>query len=361
MSSPASPRHALSLVCIVIVLITTPAASQTCLELIGGSSQRAAFTSAVADGRHLFVADADHRLRVFDISIPSVPAEVGSLRTSGHPIDLSLVGSQLVLTENDFATYLVDVTDPTAPAEQSRHVTPPGVQAVVLDGDHAYLANFSSGLTILDVSNPRSLQRRGTLDTPGFSYGVAVHREHVILGDLTGGLRIVDVSRPNRPKEVASLPDLRRASDLVTYKDVAFVADGSNGIAVVDLANPSEPRLLGAIQTSATAQQRQVLAISDDTLLVGDDHLWMFDLSDAHFPRLIDSFELPVESDTTDIATAGDHVFVTGSASGFLVFDRAACHSVAQSASAPETSTGVVATGTTGYGAVDTASPAAQR
>jgi hypothetical protein len=343
----------------ILLVAPNPAIAQVCLELVGGSTERAPFTSAVASPHHLYVADADRKLRVFDISVPAAPREVSSIRTSGHPIDITLSGQQLVLTENDFATYVFDVTDPTAPVERGRHVTPPAAQSVAINGDRAYLANFSSGLTILDLSNPAKPLRMSTLDTPGFSYGVAYYRGHALLGDLTGGLRVVDVSRPNKPREVATLPELRRASDLVAYEDIAYVAGGTDGIALVDIHDPRNPTLLGAVHTSDTAQQRQVLAVADDTLLVGDDHLWLFDLTNPRRPRLVDSLELPVESDTTAIAVTDNHVFVTGSTSGFLVFERTACHAIVEDGRL-KTATGV-AEGAEVSSDIDTGAPAARR
>ncbi len=330
--------------CVVTVLAVNavlwsplPVDAQTCLEFVGGSIERAPFMSAVTYSDHLFVADAERRLRVFDISVPEAPEEVGSIRTSGHPIDVSIDGKYLVLTENDFATYVFDVSDPAAPVQRGQHVTPPAAQSVSVVGDRAYVANFSAGLTILDLSNPATPRRMSTLDTPGFTYGVAYTRDHAILGDLTGGLRVVDVSRPERPREVAFLPELRRASDLVTSNEIVYVAGGSDGIYMVDLTDPRTPKLLGAVRTSDTAQQRQVLAVDEDTLMVGDDHLWLFDISAPRQPKLVDSFELPVESDITGIAVSNNHVFVTGSASGFLVFDRTACRNPMQTRRASET------------------------
>lgn len=307
-----------------------PVDAQTCLAFVGGSIERAPFMSAATYTNHLFVADAERRLRVFDISVPEAPKEVGSIRTSGHPVDISIDGKHLVLSENDFATYIFDISDPASPVQRGRHVTPPAAQSVSFVGDRAYVANFSAGLTILDLSNPTTPRRLSTLDTPGFTYGVAYARGHAILGDLTGGLRVVDVSRANKPREVAFLPELRRASDLVTSNEIVYVAGGSDGVHLVDLADPRHPKLLGAVHTSDTAHQRQVLAVAADTLLVGDDHLWLFDISVPRQPRLVDFFELPVESDTTGIAVSNDHAFVTGSSSGFLVFDLSACRDLMQ-------------------------------
>jgi hypothetical protein len=92
-------------------------------------------------------------MRVFDISTPSAPVQVGSISYSGYSREVKIVGT-LAYVAGDRALRIIDISAPTQPVligySEDLGAESYGVEVV---GNYAYVADYSGGLKIVDVSS----------------------------------------------------------------------------------------------------------------------------------------------------------------------------------------------------------------
>ena len=168
---------------------------------------------------------------VVDISTPSAPAIVATLRNSALPSPWTGTGALW-------------------------HVT-----AVAVEGNYAYVTAFNSHrLTVIDISNPlnptivASLQDSTLLN---FAADVAVRNGLAYVADQasSGRLTVVDVTTPTNPHVVGSVvnPTWLSGGYRVRLRgDFAFVSASSvASVSAIDISDPTKPRFLAGVNSSA--------------------------------------------------------------------------------------------------------------
>lgn len=130
----------------------------------------------------LAVANELQGVRLFDVSVPELPREIGAWRGEGleapmervHTVVLHAIGERRIafaatetFTEAPAHFYFIDFTDLAAPTLLADW-TPPGIphddgirfsaHNLNLAGTRAYLANFHGGVWVLDVLDPAAPQ-----------------------------------------------------------------------------------------------------------------------------------------------------------------------------------------------------------
>lgn len=181
----------------------------------------------VADGRRLENGDwvGESRLRVFDVSTPSLPTEVGTLQTSGVALD-------------------VHVRD-----------------------DHAYLADYNAGLRVIDISDPTMPTEASTQDTEGRAVSVHVTERHAHVGTARlphyfpfgvpkGYLQIFDIRDPVNPTKFSDYAVAGGVSDIhvsgnyahIIQQGYRYIETGAGepaGLQMVDITDPTAPNSVG--------------------------------------------------------------------------------------------------------------------
>ncbi len=179
-------------------------------------------------------------LRIFDVSDPAAPVEVGSLEVDRGAADLKVVEGVAYVVSNSgfiFSTpglWLIDVSDPTAPFDIAYFDTGISSGVDVVDG-MAFVA-ASAGLWVIDVSDPAA-PAAVSVPGPGATFSLDVEVAGGLAFLVGNGLRVVDVSDPTTPVEVGSLPgsDFR---DIELAERLAYVA-GALGLQVIDVSDPA--------------------------------------------------------------------------------------------------------------------------
>ncbi len=208
-----------------------------------------------SDRGYVFVASragiAGGGLRVFDARDPSAPHEVWSLALpNGGAGNITLAGDTLYVG-NATLVRLFDISDPLQPREVGASETPDYVNDIAVMGRYAYIAS-PSGVRVLDVSNPALPRdvgflslREGALaisiDRQGRAY-VAFGPDSVLSSDSTAtGVYAIDVSDSTDMRVMDQLRVPGRARDISVIDDLVFLAADDGGLVTLRLAEGPRP------------------------------------------------------------------------------------------------------------------------
>jgi hypothetical protein len=213
-------------------------------------------------GHHLFHADGENGVFVYDLGDPANPVPVAHADTADFSGDIALLQDRLLVADMTGGLRLFaaeGLAEPVArPPEPPREITrvspqapPPGcamyhsegqIRRVAMMGDHAIAAAGMAGLEVLALSpEPR---RIASLPTPGVAFDVKVkgHLAYAALG--SAGVAVVDVSDPLRPQIVGRLEG-RAADHVEPAGEHVAIMRGEGGVDLLDVRQPDRPRIVG--------------------------------------------------------------------------------------------------------------------
>jgi hypothetical protein len=175
-------------------------------------------------------------LQVIDVSNPSNPATVSSIRVTSERLNIPPGG---VAVSGGYAFVAADVfavVDVSGPAEPSLvAVMERGVSDVALAGNHAYLATWGNGefgeVLIMDILDPSSPSLVGRVVTPGVATAITLSGSFAYV--LGQGLQVIDVSVPRAAAIVRSVRvdgrALAAADEYVHLGSARYVGGGTGG------------------------------------------------------------------------------------------------------------------------------------
>ena len=205
---------------------------------IGSYTQASRVRSLFVSGNLAYLAADSDGLRIVDVSNPFAPVEVGHLGTPAGAFNIDVSNGVAYVATYGRGLRLIDVTDPTHPAEIGSYDHSDYAWDVYVASGKAYLAAGPQGLKIVDVSNPAAPFYLGGSDTPGYATGVHVSNQLAYVTDYDAGLRVIDVSNPARPEEKGYYDTLAYAWNVYVRNSVAYVASGSQGLYVLQYVAP---------------------------------------------------------------------------------------------------------------------------
>lgn len=308
-----------------------------------GAAPASAYGVFVANG-YAYVADftsSSCDLRVFDVSNPATPQEVGSEElftgawSEAH--DLYVTGSYAYVAGSAYigggVSYggmdVVDISEPASPHSVGDYVAPDiwRTTAVAMTGNRAYLAAGSDGLRVLDVTDPANPTEAGALLTAWGDDVVVSNpsgREpaYAYLGNW--GLGVVDISDPAYPVTVGryQAPPPNYGENRVDRAgSYVYVSDVVGTLYVLDTSDPAQPVVAGSYED-------QLLGFGDldvdETgsyayLAAGDpDDLLVLDVSDPAHITPAGTYDLP--DWPTSLYISGTQAYV-GDEEGLWVLD----------------------------------------
>lgn len=136
----------------------------------GHAGEGGDFTDLAISGSLAYVADATFGLRMFDISDPGHPVEIGGLDTPGEPRQVVLQEGRLYLADGTAGVRIYDLSDPVHPGLLGWFDTPGTANGLAVVGTKAYVADGDSGLSAYDISDPTNpwLWIRFNIEIDGF-------------------------------------------------------------------------------------------------------------------------------------------------------------------------------------------------
>lgn len=343
LGSMATPRYCGHGVAVTGVRVHVGCLDEGSLVVDGSVSSGPALVaeSALPDGGwdielrgHLaYVATSSTGLRIFDMSDPLSPVDLGGFSGTWNLADIDVEGSHAYVPDRIAGLRIVDVSNPSAPTQVGQIGgigQPHGVEVV----EHiAYVAAWKSGgLQIVDVSDPSAPTLLGAIDTPDHAYDVEIDGSTAFVADNQAGVRVIDVSDPAQPIEISALDTFSDAYRVRVRDGVAYVAARFAGLVTYDVSTPGSPVFLGQTRFADAAHD---VELTGDYAIVSttDAGVRIVDISDParleervgysanrriRSARLFGPYVLAVSSDddTLELIDFGPRVFGSANVPG---------------------------------------------
>ncbi|MCB2213310.1 T9SS type A sorting domain-containing protein [bacterium] len=227
---------------------------------------------------------------IFDVSDPANPTPTATYDGQGEETCMAVQQGQIYIGTQDDGVRVVDASDPYQPVEAGYFEPVAGMEALVIDGDYLYMMANNEYLLSIDISDPFSPTEAGrcSIATEFWPVNLAVFDNHAYLSTRGDGMYIIDVTNPVSPVVVDQL----FPGEIVLYIEVDdgnLYAIRDNSIFIYELSDPSNPSLVTSIAPQPDGLEQ--IEVQDGTAYVvfddGDDHRVQFydvsDLNDIHY------------------------------------------------------------------------------
>jgi hypothetical protein len=200
-------------------------------------------------GNHVFLADGNDGLKVFDIVSPENPDLVTSMPLAARALGADVTGDLLCVAVNTSGLQVLDISVPETPVPLGIVATPGRAMDVVARGSLAFVADFDQGLQIVDISDPESPAIIGDVELVnwGKALDLAVYGDMVYLACELGGLYLIDVSNPESPEFLSFLNTSGRALGAAATRSFAYITDSEVGLLIADVSDSSNPVCVGTL------------------------------------------------------------------------------------------------------------------
>ncbi len=272
-----------------IVDISNPANPTQKATLVNGngSTPYLSYPSSIFKlGKYVYVVSQGanalgfNALEIIDVSNPSLPTHVSSIKNGDGGVDLNFPNSVYVSGNYAYvansvgsnATFasleIIDVTNPALPIHKGflkngiGGALLKGAYSVFVLGNYAYVASRgSNALEIIDVTNPVAPVHKSSLvDGVGGAKLLGARSVQVVgnyayvVSSGSNALEIVDVTNPAAPVHAGSLVDgisqapyLNLPTSVYVVNNYAYItsngnsANTTNSLEIVDVSNPTLP------------------------------------------------------------------------------------------------------------------------
>ncbi|MEL6824527.1 MAG: T9SS type A sorting domain-containing protein, partial [Calditrichota bacterium] len=217
---------------------------------------------------HLFIADSNDTLRVFNINSPDDPKPVGYYE-GPRQVAFAEVNNNILFLARPYVVQLLDVHDPMTPLEISSYSTgvPFALTALGVHEETLYLGFSNGDIRVLDISDPTQPQERGRYrDFGSEPVGFAFDNDLIYAAYLDRGLAIFQ--KGFGPVPWANIPSLDETKGVAVNGHLVYMADGDAGLRIFEVKSPEQIREAASFKTGNTASR---LAISGDRVFMGDE------------------------------------------------------------------------------------------
>ena len=317
-------------------------------------------SGVISQGQYAYLVDNSEGVRVFDISNPSQPQQVGLMPTStsvgGFEFSsqeltersLEIADNILYIPDHAYGLTTVDISNPSQPVRIGQYMTPVPdmIFSIKAIGNYVYTANRRAGFRVVDVSDPENMREIFYDDarkdlSPYVPSGLIVMGNYAYISDGNYPLHVYEISKPDQPIEVGGVNSDRGsdgADDMVISGNFAYLAGrGGNdaiypgaGIWVIDISDPTAP---APVQFVDLPNSHWNLAIHSTVLFALDGtqdyqepdvlSLRIIDISNPLQSTLIQSIPIPELKplSLTDIQVNGDWLYLGMGMDGMKLFD----------------------------------------
>lgn len=258
-------------------LVVLDVSDSTNPSMIGGYSPFSP-SGIICDEKIAYLLSDLDGVRVFDLSDPTQPQQIGMMPTSVGGFEFTI---QDTVERNQFLT----------------------------DGK-LFIPDQARGLTLVDVSQPGSPVRIGQYvsPVPDWMFDIDVVDEIAYVACRYGGLRVVDVSDPLNMTELAYDDErkdlhLQNPVDIDVYKDNALIADANTPFILWDISDPEVLNYLGGVYDDVATDSGDDLVVLGNTVYLSASGLqdafypgwglWVIDIGVPESPQAVNFIDLP--------------------------------------------------------------------
>ncbi|MFC2172131.1 LVIVD repeat-containing protein [Acidobacteriota bacterium] len=263
---------------------------------------------------------ASPTLYVFHIIDPSNPQMVHQSFYNADPYDLAIAGNYLYWL--DTGVRIFDISTPDSPSEVGYCPAPEGAGELAASGSNAGVAAWDHGLRIINSSDPAAPFEESFMESPGETQDVAVRRPFAYLSG-SKGFTVIDCTNPSQPVRVGFLGTLWEGTALEVSGSHVYQIEKQDRVGifrVIDVSEPSQPVILGS---TVTASGRDI-AVSDNFAYMTNSTMaphgiTVFEVADPHNPHEEEFISMP-SSNLTSISIFRSHLYLTDQHDGLLIY-----------------------------------------
>lgn len=314
-------------------------------------------SGVISDGQFAYLLDDMEGLRVFDISNPAQPQQVGIMATSvggfeftvhETPRGMSIADSILYVPDQAYGLIPIDIRNPAQPVRLGQYMSPvpDWMMDIQVVGETAYAVCRYGGFRILDVSDPTNMvelayddaRKNLNLQVPS---GVEVIGDYAYISDENYPFRVYDIVNPKDPVQVSAVYDHAASSgadDLAISGHYAYLSGWGlrdalypgRGIWVIDISEPTWATPVGFVDLPndfwSLSIQGQVLYALDGHVDNDDPEplsLRILDISQPAQPVLVNSIAIPEFQPLfpSDLMAVGERLYIGIGYAGLKIFD----------------------------------------
>jgi hypothetical protein len=261
----------------------------------------------VINGRYAYVPGGTTGLRIFDITNPTSPKQVGFIDTDDSISKIVINGSS-AYAEIGSKVHIIDVSNPANPNEIGFFDPSFCLSDLAIKDDHAYITTHGgpwcysdreNSLLIYDISDPANSIQLGFYET-GLSgwegTSIAAVKDGYAYISNYSHFYIVDISNPNNPSETARLQSYE---GMITVYDNYIYHIGFEGLKIFDISNPCNPYEIGFLETGRVKTRSLFLKVEGSYAYITDDEkgLVIVDISNTTTPVKVGSSSYVTEVD----------------------------------------------------------------
>ncbi len=296
----------------------------------GGTSYK-----SYVSGDYLYEADDAGGLRIFDISNPKNPVQVGTYTDTGSSavLDVVVAGKYAYIADAGSSVDgvgILDVSNPALPTLIGTYTIAGSglVYSLALSGKYLYATDYNNhALRIIDVSNPQNPTLAGSYSggSGSFPYAVAVAGRYAYIGDYSSPAAVyaVDISNPQNPTKVGTsyTSNVSAPTGLYVSGRYLYVADtGGEGMYILNISNPASLALVGAYNPSSNKSYNDVEVAGNYAYIADNaDNLIVVDTSNPASPVLIGTYALGGTGN--NVTLAGKYAYVGAGSAGIKIID----------------------------------------
>lgn len=226
-----------------VIDVSVPTAPNIVKTLRGFTDARRVET----DGDNLYVLGTARGLLVYDqhdVRNSPTPQPRRFFRTAGTPLNVVIRDKIVYVSDDRHGLYILEQSPFGDFVFQSSVPILANTYEIAETADAIYTFVASGNLTLVDITDAENPEMGVRLNTPGFATSIQLRNNTVYLADQQAGLHIIDVRNPQQPRRISSQPTFGNATDLSLWGTLAYIADGKAGIQTIDVSKPESPKWL---------------------------------------------------------------------------------------------------------------------
>ncbi len=287
--------------------------------VIASSTNTASVTyGSYVVGKYAYVADFASGLRIFDITSPKNPVQVGAYTGISGAVSVVVAGKYAFVSDNTVGLNVIDVSSPAAPVRVGQLSTAGRAFTMELSGKYIYYPDILSGLVkVIDISNPESPVVAGTFDTGGEPYGIALSGKYLFVGDqLNAVIDILDISNPVSPLLVQQYSPMGSPTGMYASGRYLYAADATAGLTIFDISDPADITEVGNYGGNFFSVQ-----VAGEYAYVGSSAgvVSVLDIHAPESPKFVGSYS--AGANARNIFLSGKYAYVAASANGYRILD----------------------------------------
>jgi hypothetical protein len=211
-------------------------------------------------GDYAYLACGTSGFRVFDISNPNNPYQVGIVSPQN---DLSLVAADsqyaYVVGIDPYVLLMIDVSNPSQPFMAGSRRLLGTTTDIFIDGNYAYL--IEDGVVVFDVSTPSNIRRLGSY--PQSARRLCADGGYIFVATGQDGIMVLDAIDPYNLTLVCTFDTAGYPTDVYKAGSRLYVADSRiDAFLAYDISDLSNPVVLGTCPDPGAAED--IVAVGND-------------------------------------------------------------------------------------------------